>query len=142
MLRAVGEADDFQRNVHVLAPLRFRQPREQQRQLHVALGGQHGQEVIELEDEADVLRAPARQRRPAHAADVHAADLDRSLGGRVQPADQIQERRLAGARRPHQRQELAFGHIEIHAFQHLDALRPAAEDLVNVLRSNQGFCTH
>ena len=55
---------------------RLRQLGQQQRQLDVALGGEHRQQVVELEDEADVLRAPARQLAARQRADVRAADFD------------------------------------------------------------------
>ena len=58
MFRAVGEAHGFQRGGDVLAAGGLVQVGEQQRQLDVALGGQRGQQVVELEDESDVPRAP------------------------------------------------------------------------------------
>ncbi len=64
---AVREADDLQRDRDALAALGLRQLRQEQRQLDVALGGQHRQQVVELKDEADVLRAPARQPAAARA---------------------------------------------------------------------------
>ncbi len=58
---AVGQAHDVEGDGHPLLALGLRQVGEQQRQLDVALGGQHRQQVVELEDEADVVRAPARE---------------------------------------------------------------------------------
>ena len=60
------------------------------------------------------------------------ADLDRSLGRRVEAAHQVQQRRLAGARRPHQREEVPFGNVEGDALQHVDPLVAAVVDLVQI----------
>src|SRR5207237_4622189 len=67
---------------------------------------------------------------------------DRPLGRRVESANQVEQRRLAGAGRSHQREELALGDLEVRALQHLDAFRAAPERLVNILRSNERFYTH
>ena len=115
VLGAFGEPDDLQRDARPLSPLRLRQLRQQQRQLDVLLGRQHRQQVVELEDEPDVLRAPLRQLAAAERADGHAADLDRAAGRRVEAADQIEQRGLAGSRRTHQREEIALRDFEVDA---------------------------
>ena len=132
VLGALGEADDFQRDARALSPLRLRQLRQQQRQLDVLLGRQHGQQVVELEDEPDVLRAPLRELAAAQRADGHAVDLDGAARGRVESADQVQQRRLAGPRRPHQRQKVALRDFEVDALEHVDALAAAGEVFVDV----------
>ena len=58
VLRAVGKAHDLEGDADPFPPLTLRELRQKQRQLDVALGREHRQEVVELEDEADVLRAP------------------------------------------------------------------------------------
>src|SRR6187551_2825054 len=58
VLRAVREADELERRGDVAPALRRGQLREEQRHLDVALGREDGQQVVELEDEADVARAP------------------------------------------------------------------------------------
>ena len=110
VLRAVGQADDLERDRRArLRRSRLRQLREQQRQLDVALGGQHRQQVVELEDEADVLRAPLRQRAAAERRSIsHAGDLDRAARRLIEAAHQIEQRRLARSGRPHQRQKIAL----------------------------------
>jgi hypothetical protein len=42
--------------------------------------------------------------------------------GRVDAGDQIEQRRLAGTGRPHQRHELAAPDVEVDVFQHRHAL--------------------
>ena len=57
--------------------LRSRQRRQQQRQLDVALGRQHRQQVVELEHEADVIaRASCASCAVAELVDALAGDLD------------------------------------------------------------------
>ena len=45
--------------------------------------------------------------------------------GRVEPADEVEQRGLAGAGRAHQRDEVAARNVEVHAVQHLDRLAAA-----------------
>ena len=52
------QADDLERGGDMRLALAFRQMREQQRQLGVALGVECGEQIVELENEADVPRAP------------------------------------------------------------------------------------
>ena len=54
VVHAVRQADQVQRRFHLLAALLLRQRQKQQRQLDVLVGGEHRQQVVELEDEADV----------------------------------------------------------------------------------------
>ena len=60
------------------------------------------------------------------------ADGDRPRVGVSSPPMQVQQRRLAGPRRPHQREELAWRNIEVDALQDVDALAAAVIDLVEV----------
>ena len=74
VLGAVREPHDLQRHGGVLAALRGRELGEQQRQLDVALGGEHRHQVVELEHEADVVRAPAGELAAGELIDALAAD--------------------------------------------------------------------
>src|SRR5262249_4715546 len=82
-------------------------------------------EVVELEHEAHVRRAPPREVAAAQPVDALAVDHDRSRRGRVEPADQVQQRRLARARRAHQRDEVTTRNVEVDAVQDLDRLAAA-----------------
>ena len=53
-------------------------------------------------------------------------------GGRVEPADQVEQRGLARAGRAHQRDEVALVDVEVDAVQHLDLLRAALVGLVRL----------
>jgi hypothetical protein len=71
---------------HALPALGLRQLRQQQRQLDVPLGGQHRQQVVELEHEADVLRAP-RESRPPDSRSMSVPPRRSSRdGGRARPS--------------------------------------------------------
>ena len=86
---------------------------ERQGQGHVLAGGQARHEVIRLEDQAH-HRAPVdgplvrAQRRQVAAVDQHAAG-----GRRIQPAQQVQERRLSRAAHAQDREKLAAPHLKI-----------------------------
>jgi len=55
--------------------LAARQGRELQRQLDVLKRGEHRHQVVELEDEADIGRAPGREIGIGEARDVDAGDV-------------------------------------------------------------------
>src|SRR5581483_3022148 len=61
-----------------------------------------------------------------------AADPDVALARLVEPGDQVEQGRLAGAGRPHQRQELALAHLQAEVDQHVDLLAAPAEILVQL----------
>ena len=132
MLGTIREADDSQRDGDALSTLGFRQPRQEQRQLDIAFGGEHGQQVVELKHETDVLRPPARELAAAERADALAADFNRAAARRIEPAHQVEQRRLARPRRAHQREKVASGNNEVDALQHVDALAAPRERFVHV----------
>src|SRR5215470_110043 len=66
VVHAISEAHYFERGLHVLAPLGLRQARQEQRQLDVLERGEHGNQVVHLEHEPYVTRAPGRQLAPGH----------------------------------------------------------------------------
>jgi hypothetical protein len=64
-------------------------------------------------------------------ADAHAAGA-----GSVETTDEVQERALAGAGRPHDGNELARRHAQVHAAQGLDTVFSGAEYLVKIVNFN------
>ena len=63
-------------------------------------------------------------------------------GGRaVEPADQVEQGGLAGAGRPHQRDEVALRDVEREPVQHLDRLLAAHVGLLHVADLDHRF-TH
>ena len=74
-----------------------------------------------------------RQLRLPHRGDVAAADHDPAARRLVDAGDQVQERRLARAGRPHQRDVLPFRDVEIEAHQDRDLDLIPAVDLLDML---------
>src|SRR5262245_27096609 len=137
MLGSIREPDDLQSDGDTLPALGFRQLRQQQWKLHIALGRQDGQQVVELKNEADVLRSPPGQLPAAQLVDPDAPYVDRASGRRIETADQIEQGGLAGTRRPHEREEVTLRNIEVHALQHVDALAATAEVFVHASDAHQ-----
>ena len=78
-----------------------------QRQADVFEARQGRQQVEELEDEADLVAPHARQLIVGQAGERFAVDADLAGGRAVEAADQIEQRRLAGAGRADDRDHLA-----------------------------------
>src|SRR5262249_31768228 len=76
-------------------------------------GRQRRQQVEELKDEADLVPAQKRELLVVEAVEPPSGERDRPLGGRLERADQVQQRALPRARRPHDRDHLALGHVAI-----------------------------
>ena len=87
----------------------------QQRQLDVLQRRRARQQVELLEHEADPPVADARERVARQVRDVLAGEPVAARRRRVEAADQVHERRLARAGRPHDRDELALGDVDRHA---------------------------
>src|SRR5690606_5029730 len=129
--------DQLQRDRRIALALGPGQVGQQQRQLDVALRAEHRHQVVELEHVADVLAAPVRQAAAAHGVDALAVDGDLAAAGRVQAADQVQQGGLAGARRAHQRDEVALFDLQVQAVQHVDPFRAALVGLGEVADADQ-----
>ena len=103
------------------ARLARRDAGEQRRQLDVVGHRQVPDQVEELEHEADLAPAHVRPLGLGVPVDAAAAELD--LAGRrpVQPAEQVQQRRLPAAARPGDGDELALRHRRVDAAQRVHA---------------------
>jgi hypothetical protein len=77
----------------------------QQRIFHVFGGRQHRQQVEGLEDETDGARAQLGELIGRAPADILIVDVDLAAARSVDAANQVQERRLAAARRSGDRQK-------------------------------------
>ncbi len=81
------------------------------------------------------LVAPQRgQPAVGHAGQPRVADVHVALRHRVQPGEAVHERRLAGARRPHDRGELPAFQFDVDAVQRDDPGLPTAVRLPHVNR--------
>ena len=123
--------------VGALAALGLAELRQQQRQLHVLARGEHRDQVEELEDEADVLGAEARELVLGQLVQQPARDRDAALGRPVEAREQVQERRLARARRPHQRHEAAALDRERDVLERVHLVGAAPIDPGDVLELDQ-----
>src|SRR6187401_1805345 len=86
-------------------------------QLHVVQRGGPGEQVERLEDEPDLLVADAGELVVVHLAHLLVVQQVGALGRRVEAADQVHQRRLAGAGRTHDRDVLAAADLDVHAAQ-------------------------
>ena len=84
---------------------------------------QHGQarnQIVELKHEADMLAPVARQFGVVGADKVMVAPARLAGGRRVEPAEDVEQRRLAGTGRPEQHDEFAFVDVEIDVPERVD----------------------
>ena len=86
-------------------------------QRHVLACGERGDEVVELEHEADVLPPVARERGLVGVRQIVVLECDRARARRIEPAQDVEQRRLAAARGPEQDDELAGADVEVDAAQ-------------------------
>ena len=75
------------------------------------------QQVEFLEDESHGALAQVGAAGVGERGEILIADADAARGGRSQTADDVEQRRLAGARRPDDGEELAAFDVEIDAAQ-------------------------
>src|SRR5262249_51868463 len=132
-----GQADNPQGGFDVLATVGLGKLGEQQRELYVLERGEHRNEVVHLEDESDVARAPLRQLTRGHVGDFVTGDGDAAVGWYVEPAEQVEQcwfARTAGAHKSH---EVALVYIEVQPLEDLNFLAAAAVGLVQAANLNQ-----
>jgi hypothetical protein len=115
VVHAVAEADELERLLR-----RHRRGGDLGDDRHVFARGQARDQVVELEHEADVVAAEARQLAVAGLGQVLAVVPDVAVRGHVETAQDVQERGLAAAGRAEQHHELAGIQIEIDAAQGVD----------------------
>ena len=137
MLRAMRQSDHRQRRLHVLLPVRLGKVREQQWQLHVPFRREHGHQIVKLENETDVARAPRGEGAVGQLINSFSGDDHRAFGRPVKAADQIQQGGLARTRRTHQREEFTGGDLQMQVRQHVNILRTAVEDFSHILNAHQ-----
>src|ERR1700686_2912924 len=139
VLGTIGKPYHLQGNRDILLALRRGELGQQQGQFDIAFGAQHRHQVVELEHEADVVCAPARELAAGELVDAAAADHDLPGARPIETADQIEKRRLARAGRTHQRDEVALGNVQSEAVQDLDFLLAALVHLGDAADLNHGL---
>ena len=118
VLEALGEADALEQARGALAALGGRLARDAQRHLGVLDRAELRQQVVELEHEPHVLVAERDHRLVREAAELDLVDADRARVGRVEPAQDVQQRALADARRSDDGHHLAALEREIEILEH------------------------
>ena len=119
----VAEPDVDQRVERFLPRLCAPHAVELPRQRHVLGGGQRRDEVELLEDVADAAASGSGAVRAAERAEVLPGDRDGAGGRDVEAAEQVQERRLARARRAHDGDQLAEPDVEVDVDERADLRR-------------------
>jgi len=100
VIHPVLQAHHAQRHLCMFDPFPSGEPGQVEGQLDVFDRLEHGDEVVELEDEPDVVGAPMGKLGLRKCGDVHIAHPDRAAVRLVDPGQEVQESRLPGARRP------------------------------------------
>ena len=124
MVEALGEAEEIEKLAGALARFARREPTDELRHDHVLEGGELGQEVMELVDEADLLAAQARAPGIVHGGCRPAADEHLAAIRLLEQAGDMQEGRFAGAGRRHEGDDLARHDAKLRAAQDLEEAVP------------------
>src|SRR5207244_8825998 len=117
VVEARGEADRPERDLRAPAPLGTGEVREQERQLDVLDRAQDRDQVVELEDEPHVARAPARERILVESGERLPRYHHLAPVGTVEAGQEVQQRRLARPGRTHERDEAPAGNAEAHVLE-------------------------
>ena len=113
---------------------------EGQRERDVLERGERGDEVVGLEDEADLVAAQIVSCLSLKVARSSVADEDLAGGERVEPGEAVHERRLARAGRAHDGREPAVLEVDGDAVEgaHLGVAGAVDLDGVDALRRSDG----
>ena len=138
MFRAVVQTDELEEAVDVVLPRHLR-PAHGGRQPDVLAHGEVGHEVARrpLPDESDPLRPILGEGFVLEEPEVATLHLDDAGRRAVEAADEVQDRRLAGAARAHDGEELALVHVEVDAGQRHDPHVPDPVHLVGVAEAHE-----
>ena len=111
MVDAVRDAENFQKLVDVR--IRELPSVEQGGHDDVFKRCEYGDQIVILENKADVLTAEHREFVAFQPVDILPVDVDRAAGGRVQPAAELQQRRFPRAGRADDGDEFLLLHLEV-----------------------------
>src|SRR5262249_45294541 len=110
---------------------RFGEVSQKQWQLNVPFCCQHGKQVVELKNEADVPSSPLGKLPVGTLIHVLAGDAHAALSGAVKATDQVQQCALPRTGRSHQRQEFSRLDLQMQITQYVNLLRAAMENLLH-----------
>ncbi len=132
VLGAMTNLDEIQRLDDTPVDLALRDVVENEGHADVLLSGEKGEEIEGLEDVADPPAAELGGLLAAHLGDVTPFDEHRAARRRRQPGDQVEDRALPGAARPHEGPELAALDRERQVVDCFDGGVAGTEDLGDV----------
>lgn len=118
--RLIGDAEQIEQIHGAGGRLFAGAPGYHHRQGDVLLNTHPFQEVEELEDDTDVTAAHDRQLILGEAVDGFAVDRDRAIGGRLEAGNEVEQRGLPAARRPHHGDELPARDLHVEAPESAD----------------------
>jgi hypothetical protein len=104
-----------------------------QRHGHVVQRAELGQQVVKLVDETQVPVAQFALLRRRERGKLLPPQPHLPAGGRIQPAQKVQQRALARAGSAHDGQRFAGAHLQVHALQHGDVEAAFGEALGQAL---------
>src|SRR5690348_652272 len=133
MMHPFFQTDEFERGHDVVLPLLRGELGQEQRQFDVLKGRQHRNEIERLKYIPDVLVAPLRRLRVAELENVLPKHQQLSRSWAVDGRDHVQQRRLAGARRSHERKEFAACYLNRDVVKRLHLKRVAFENLADIV---------
>jgi hypothetical protein len=134
----MAHAHALQRLLHALPPLRRRHAAVGQGELDVLEDGEVADEVEALEDETDVAVADARALAEVEVLHGLAGDGVGAAGGRVEQAQDREQRGLAAAGGAGDRHVFALGDVEVDAGEGVGLDLVRVEDLGQALEPDQG----
>ena len=138
VVEPMRQADLVQPALRLLGGLALGLAGDERRHHHVLERRELGQQVVELEHEADGLVAKRRQGLRPHPADIVPREVDLAGRGGVERADEVQQRALPSARTPDDRHLLPCVHFEVDASQHVDLTSTVGERLVQPTNFQEG----
>ncbi len=105
----------------------------------VSEGGERRQQIVSLEDEADLSAPQAGALAVGELRQLLPIDDHLAGGDRGEPADDVKQRRLAGARRTDDADELAAGHFHGDAAKRVHVHFAHVVDLAEVANDDDRF---
>jgi hypothetical protein len=108
------EAEAFEGASHALADVARRASVQHEGHADVLFDAEVGKEPERLVDDADLAAAELRRLVVAHGGDAAPVDVDAAARRTVEPGDELQEGRLAGAARAGHGDELTGGDRQRH----------------------------
>ena len=131
MSRAVGEADLGEQGLGALARVDAGEPGRRELHLDVLERGQRRDQVELLEDEPERAQPELGEVAVAQLGEIASLEDDAAAGGPVERAEELKERRLPGAARAFESDELAGLDAQVDALERVDHERAANEGLAD-----------